>query len=115
LPAHNVRARGPQGCRLCVSRSACFDCTPDVAPRARPFWPAARLERPAKGWELGISASRLADYELGDTRPAPIPKLAALAYRQLVAEHGDRLPPAEWLALWREGARLPDRQARDAY
>ena len=67
-------------------------------------WDRAALAR-----RLEISASRLADYELGHTRgknpqPAAIPKLVELACAWL-GEHerkGRPLTPAERAALWRD-------------
>lgn len=67
-------------------------------------WGRAELAR-----RLEISASRLADYELGHTRgnnpqPAPIPKLVELAGAWLSENEGKKRPltPAERAALWRE-------------
>ena len=67
-------------------------------------WDRAALAR-----RLEISASRLADYELGHTRgknpqPAPIPKLVELACAWLGEHEGNNRPltPAERAALWRD-------------
>ena len=75
-----------------------------IAFRARMGWGRAELAR-----RLDISASRLADYELGHTRgkspqPAPIPRLVELACAWL-GEHERKsrpLTPAERAALWRD-------------
>ena len=72
-------------------------------------WDRAALAR-----RLEISASRLADYELGHTRgknpqPAPIPKLVELACAWLGEHEGNNRPltPAERAALWRDTSYLP--------
>ena len=71
--------------------------------RTRMGWNRAELAR-----RLDISASRLADYELGHTRgnnpqPAPIPRLVELACAWLCEHKGSRpLTPAERAALWRD-------------
>jgi transcriptional regulator with XRE-family HTH domain len=72
--------------------------------RTRMGWKRAELAR-----RLDISASRLADYELGHTRgknpqPAPIPRLLELACAWLGEHKGENRPltPAERAALWRE-------------
>jgi transcriptional regulator with XRE-family HTH domain len=80
-----------------------------IAFRARMGWGRAELAR-----RLEISASRLADYELGHTRgnnpqPAPIPKLVELACAWL-GEHEEKnrpLTPAQRAALWRDTSYLP--------
>ncbi len=71
------------------------------------------------GWDrkefarrLGISLSRLGDYEAGRTRgrqsrPASIPKLVELACRYLSGERAP-LSEAEWIAAWRDVSHLPD-------
>ena len=70
--------------------------------RARMGWSRAELAQ-----QLGLSPSRLADYEFGATRtnpprPAPIPKVVELACRWF-AEHVQRRPLSreEKIALWR--------------
>jgi|SRR5262244_3909582 len=75
-----------------------------IAFRAQMGWNRAELAR-----RLEISASRLADYELGRTRgknphPAPIPKLIELACAWLGEHEGNnRAPtPVERAALWRD-------------
>jgi transcriptional regulator with XRE-family HTH domain len=80
-----------------------------IASRTRMGWGRAEFAR-----RLEISASRLADYELGRTRgknpqPAPIPRLAELACAWLGEHEGSRqLTPAERAALWRDFiAKLP--------
>ena len=75
--------------------------------RARMRWDRTELAR-----QLGISPSRVADYEAGRTRgrisrPAPIPKLVELACRYLGGERAP-LPEAEWIEAWRDVAGLPD-------
>lgn len=77
--------------------------------RARMGWNRAELAR-----RLEISASRLADYELGHTRgknpqPATIPRLVELACAWLGQHEGNcQLTPAERAALWRDFlAQLP--------
>jgi|SRR5271166_1256938 len=81
-----------------------------IAFRTRMGWNRTELAR-----RLEISASGLADYELGHSRgknrqPAPIPRLVELACAWL-GEHEDKkqvLTPAERAALWRDfGANLP--------
>ncbi len=77
--------------------------------RTRMGWNRTELAR-----RLEISASRLADYELGRTRgknpqPAPIPRLVELACAWL-GEHERKnrpLTPAERAALWRDTSYLP--------
>jgi len=71
--------------------------------RARMGWSQAELGR-----RLELSPSRLADYEAGFTRgqerrPAPIPKVVALACAWLEEHEGKKrpLPDVEWLALLR--------------
>ena len=80
-----------------------------IAFRKRMGWGRAELAR-----QLGISLSRVGDFELGHTRgrnmqPAPIPKAIELACRAL---GGDQAPlsDTEWLALWRDVSRLTDRR-----
>jgi len=81
-----------------------------IAFRAHMGWDRAELAR-----RLEISASRLADYELGHTRgrnpqPAPIPRLVELACAWLGEHEGKnrQLTPAERAALWRDFiAKLP--------
>ena len=80
-----------------------------IAFRARMGWGRAELAR-----RLEISASRLADYELGHTRgkspqPAPIPRLFELACAWLGEHEGKNRPltPAERAALWRDTSYLP--------
>jgi|SRR5271155_1897278 transcriptional regulator with XRE-family HTH domain len=75
-----------------------------IAFRARMGWNRAELAR-----RLEISASRLADYELGHSRgnkpqPAPIPRLVELACAWLGEHEGTNrlLTPAERAALWRD-------------
>jgi transcriptional regulator with XRE-family HTH domain len=69
--------------------------------RKRLGWSLATLSR-----HLGITSSRLADYETGHTRgktrkPAPIPKAVELACRWLEHEEAQKRPltPAERAAL----------------
>ena len=73
------------------------------------------------GWDrtklaqrLGISASRLADFERGcsrgkNSRPAPIPRAIELACRWLDELEGAQrqLTPAERAALWRDDSLWP--------
>ena len=64
-------------------------------------WSLATLSR-----HIGITASRLADYETGHTRgknkkPAPIPRVVELACKWLEHEHRP-LTPAERAARWRD-------------
>jgi transcriptional regulator with XRE-family HTH domain len=80
-----------------------------IAFRARMVWDRAELAR-----RLKISASRLADFELGHTRgknpqPAPIPRLVELACAWLGEHEGKNrmLTPAERAALWRDTSYLP--------
>jgi len=81
-----------------------------IAFRAHMGWNRAELAR-----RLEISASRLADFELGQTRgkdpqPAPIPRLVELACAWLSEHEGKNrlLTPAERAALWRDFvAKLP--------
>jgi transcriptional regulator with XRE-family HTH domain len=74
-----------------------------IAFRARMGWNRVELAR-----RLEISASRLADFELGQTRgknpqPAPIPRLVELACAWLDEHEGNlQLTPAERAALWRD-------------
>ena len=75
-----------------------------IAFRARMGWNRAELSR-----RLEISASRLADFELGHTRgknpqPAPIPKLVELACAWLGEQEGKNraLTPVERAAVWRD-------------
>jgi transcriptional regulator with XRE-family HTH domain len=79
-----------------------------IALRARLGWDRTELAR-----QLGISPSRLKDYELGQTRgepprPAPIPKLVELACRWL-EEHTPPQPltPKQKAALWSDPAAWP--------
>jgi transcriptional regulator with XRE-family HTH domain len=80
-----------------------------IALRARLGWDRTRLAR-----GLGISPSRLADFERGrgrgkNGRAAPIPKVVELACRWL-DEHecGQRsLTAAERAALWRDDRHWP--------
>jgi transcriptional regulator with XRE-family HTH domain len=83
-----------------------FELTPQdlIAFRARMGWRRVELAR-----RLDISASRLADYELGHSRgknpqPAPIPRLVELACAWLGEQGGENRPltPVERAALWRE-------------
>jgi transcriptional regulator with XRE-family HTH domain len=76
--------------------------------RARMGWDRKELAR-----RLGISVSRLADYEAGHTRtrpprPAPIPKVVELALAYL-EEHARPLSLEEWLALLHDTRHLPRR------
>lgn len=69
--------------------------------RARLGWSRNELAR-----RLGMSLSRLAEYEAGQTRskprrPAPIPQHVELALRQL-EETARPLTPEEKAKLWRE-------------
>ena len=81
-----------------------------IAFRTRMGWGRTELAR-----RLEISASRLADYELGRTRgkspqPAPIPRLVELACAWLGEHEGKNgsLTPPERAALWRDFvAKLP--------
>jgi len=80
-----------------------------IAFRTRMGWNRAELAR-----RLEISASRLADFELGQTRgknpqPAPIPRLVELACAWLDEHEGKNRPltPAERAALWRDTSYLP--------
>jgi transcriptional regulator with XRE-family HTH domain len=75
-----------------------------IAFRTRMGWNRAELAR-----RLEISASRLADFELGHTRgknpqPAPIPRLVELACAWLgeCKSKNRPLTPAERAALWRD-------------
>jgi len=75
--------------------------------RARMGWSRAELAQ-----QLGLSPSRLADYEFGATRtnpprPAPIPKFVELACRWF-AEHVQPRPLTreEKIALWRYDSQL---------
>jgi transcriptional regulator with XRE-family HTH domain len=74
-----------------------------IAFRARMGWNRADLAR-----RIEISASRLADFELGHSRrknpqPAPIPRLVELACAWLGEHEGNRqLTPADRAALWRD-------------
>jgi transcriptional regulator with XRE-family HTH domain len=77
--------------------------------RARLGWDRTTLAR-----RLGISPSRLADFERGfgrgkGARRAPIPKAVELACRWLDEHEGRRRPltPAERAALWRDDAHWP--------
>jgi hypothetical protein len=67
--------------------------------------------RQALGEALGISPSRIRDFEVGHSRgrnpqPAPIPKVVDLACRYLGGERAPKTD-AEWLALWDDTANLP--------
>ncbi len=80
-----------------------------IAFRARMGWNRAELAR-----RLEISASRLADFELGPRRgkspqPAPIPRLVELACAGLGEHEGKNRPltAAERAALWRDTSYLP--------
>jgi len=80
-----------------------------IAFRARLGWGRAKLAR-----RLGISPSRLADFERGcshgrHSRPAPIPTVVELACRWLDEHEGGQRPltPAERAGLWRDDARWP--------
>jgi transcriptional regulator with XRE-family HTH domain len=80
-----------------------------TALRARLGWNRTKLAR-----RLGISPSRLADFERGrsrgkHSRPAPIPEVVDLACRWLGEHEGDdrRLTPAERAALWRDDRLWP--------
>jgi len=75
-----------------------------IAFRGRMGWSRAELAR-----RLEISASRLADFELGHTRgknpqAAPIPRLVELACAWLGEHEGSNRPltPAERASLWRD-------------
>ena len=68
--------------------------------RTRMGWSQAELAR-----QLGLSASRIGDYERGRTagrhaRPAPIPKIVELACRHLKSE-------AERVTPWPNTSNLP--------
>ena len=78
--------------------------------RARMGWSRAELAQ-----QLGLSPSRLADYEFGATRtnpprPAPIPKVVELACRWF-AEHVQPRPLTreEKIALWRDDSQWVSR------
>jgi transcriptional regulator with XRE-family HTH domain len=83
-----------------------------LAYRRRLGWSLATLAR-----KLGVGSSRLADYEAGHSRgknrrPAPIPKVIALALKWLeLEEHSKTASADEWRVLTRrlreEAARLP--------
>ena len=80
-----------------------------IAFRTRMGWGRAELAR-----RLEISASRVADYELGHPRgkspqPASIPRLFELACAWLGEHEGKNRPltPAERAALWRDTSYLP--------
>jgi transcriptional regulator with XRE-family HTH domain len=75
-----------------------------IAFRVRMGWNRAELAR-----RLEFSASRLADYELGQTRGknpqrAPIPKVVELACAWLGEHEGQDRPltPADRVALWQD-------------
>jgi transcriptional regulator with XRE-family HTH domain len=77
--------------------------------RARLGWDRTRLAR-----RLGISPSRLADFERGcsrgrNSRPAPIPTVVELACRWLVEHEGGRrrLTPSARAELWRDDRHWP--------
>ena len=77
--------------------------------RARLGWDRTKLAR-----RLGISPSRLADFERGrsrgkNSRPAPIPLVVELACRWVDEHEGGqrRLIPAERAALWRDDSLWP--------
>jgi transcriptional regulator with XRE-family HTH domain len=77
--------------------------------RASLGWDRAKLAR-----RLGISSSRLADFESGRSRgknsqPAPIPLVVELACRWIEEHEGGQRPltPAERAALWRDDALWP--------
>ena len=77
-----------------------------IAFRKQLGWSLATLSR-----QIGITPSRLADYETGHTRgknkkPAPIPRVVELACKWLEYEHR-RLTPAERAARWRDNSRWP--------
>lgn len=72
-------------------------------------WDQAELGR-----QLGISTSRIRDYERGRSRgkggrAAPIPRVVELAVRYLGGERAP-LSPAERAALWRDVKYLPQRE-----
>ena len=72
-----------------------------IAFRKHLGWSLATLSR-----HIGITPSRLADYETGHTRgkvrkPAPIPLVVELACKWLEHEHRP-LTPAERAARWRD-------------
>jgi len=78
--------------------------------RARMGWDQVELGR-----RLGLSSSRIRDYERGSTRgkdgrPAPIPRVVELAIRYLGGERAP-LPAEERIALLRDIAHLPRRKA----
>ena len=80
-----------------------------IALRTRLGWDRTKLAR-----RLGISPSRLADFERGrsrgkQSRPAPIPKLVELACGWLSEHEGGSRPliPAERAALWRDDRLWP--------
>ena len=92
-------------------RPISWNMTPQdmIALRARFGWSRDELAR-----RLGISSSRLIDYEAGQTRtnpprPAPIPKVVELACHWL-EEHARPLSPEEKAALWRDTRHLPRRE-----
>jgi transcriptional regulator with XRE-family HTH domain len=74
-----------------------------LAYRRRFGWSLATLAR-----KLDVTASRLADYETGHTRgkesrPAPIPRVVALALKWLeLEEHSKTDSDEEWRALMRQ-------------
>jgi transcriptional regulator with XRE-family HTH domain len=77
-----------------------------IAFRKQLGWSLATLSR-----HIGITSSRLADYETGYTRgkdkkPAPIPRVVELACKWLEHEHRP-LTPAERAARWRDNSRWP--------
>jgi transcriptional regulator with XRE-family HTH domain len=76
--------------------------------RARMGWDQSELGR-----RLGLSPSRIRDYERGTTRgknarPAPIPRVVELAIRYLGGERAP-LSAEERAALWRDVSHLPKR------
>jgi transcriptional regulator with XRE-family HTH domain len=80
-----------------------------IALRTRLGWDRSKLAR-----RLGISPSRLADFERGCSRgkhsqPAPIPKAVELACRWIGEHEGGERPmtAAERAALWRDDRLWP--------
>ena len=88
---------------IAAQRAICGSMTPEefIALRKQLGWSLATLSR-----HIGITASRLADYETGHTRgknkkPASIPRVVELACKWL--DHAHRpITPAERAARWRD-------------